>query len=99
MNFILRNPQRTTYWKVMFAVSIGFLIITVIMAVAYPFAMQTKLMQRLIISLGVLSFSMIFSTTSELLPIAWRKIAVIFRIISLITMFLAFGIGLSGLSS
>ena len=52
MNFILRNPQRTTYWKVMFAVSIGFLIITVIMAVAYPFAMQTKLMQRLIISLS-----------------------------------------------
>ena len=98
MNFIFRDPQRTTYWKIMFVVSIGFLLITIFLAFTYPPLMQIKLMQRLIVGSIVLSLSTILSTTSELLPIAWRKVTVILRVTSLVTMFLALGIGLSGLS-
>lgn len=83
----------------MFVVSVGFLLITIYLALTYQSFMQIKLMQRLIVSLFILSLSLILSTTSELLPVVWRKTAVVFRIASLITMLIAFGIGLAGLYS
>ena len=76
MNFILRDPQRTTYWKIMFAVSIGFLLMTIFLAFTNPSLMQIKSMQRIIVGSIVLSLSTILSTTSELLPVAWRKVTV-----------------------
>ncbi len=80
-------------------VSIGFLIVTIYLMFTYQSFMQIKLMQKLIVSLGVLSLSLILSTTSELLPVVRRKTAVVLRIASLITMLIAFGLGLAGLYS
>lgn len=83
----------------MFGLTIGFLLFSLFMVFRFPSILGFTATKTLFIGLFVLIASMLFSTTSELLPIQWRKLAIALRIASLLTMFLSFAFVWSFLSS